>query len=93
MITLVGKEWGDPCSGTQGIVISKFYKQEQGVSVVLLIIAKYLQVLFQGLIGPFGLSVEMNALSLTQENIINLHKSKDVQKYTNPKIQLSTHLF
>ena len=27
----------------------------------------------------------MDAQSLTQENIINLHKSKDVQKYTNPQ--------
>ena len=28
---------------------------------------------------------EMNALSLTQKNNIKLHKSKDVQKYTNPQ--------
>ena len=57
MVTFVGKERGDPCSGTRGIVVSKFRKQEQGVPVILLIIAKYPQVLFQGFIGLLGLSV------------------------------------
>ena len=57
MVTFVGKEWGDPFSGTWGIVVSEFCKQEQGIPAILLIIAKYPQVLFQGLIGPFGLTV------------------------------------
>ena len=30
-------------------------------------------------------AIEMDALILTQENNIKLHKSKDVQKYTNPQ--------
>ena len=63
MVTFVGKERGDPCSGTRGIVVSKFRKREQGVPVILLIIAKYPQVLFQGLIGPFGLSVTFGVVS------------------------------
>ena len=63
MVTFVGKERGYPCSGNRGIVVSKFRKREQGVPVVLLIIAKYPQVLFQGLIGPFGLSVTFGMVS------------------------------
>ena len=63
MVTFVGKEWGDPCSGTRGIVVSKFCKWEQGIPVILLIIAKYPQVLFQGLIGPFGLPVTFGMVS------------------------------
>ena len=41
MVTFVGKEQGYPCSGTQGIVVSKFCKWKQGVPVILLIFAKY----------------------------------------------------
>ena len=63
MVTFVGKEWGDPCSGTWGIVVSKLRKREQGVPVILLIIAKYPQVLFQGLIGPFSLYVIFGMVS------------------------------
>ena len=63
MVTFVGKEWGDPCSGTRGIVVSKFRKREQDIPVILLIIAKYPQVLFQGLIGPLGLSVTFGVVS------------------------------
>ena len=63
MVTFVGKEWGDPCSGTQGIVVSKFRKWEQGIPVILLIIANYPQVLFQGLIGLFSLTVAFRMVS------------------------------
>ena len=63
MVTFVGKERGDPCSGTRGIVVSRFRKWEQGVPVILLIIAKYPQVLFQGLIGPLGLPVTFGVVS------------------------------
>ena len=63
MVTFVGKEWGDPCRGTWGIVVSKFHKWEQGISVILLTIAKYPQVLFQGLIGLFGLSITFGMVS------------------------------
>ena len=63
MVTFVGKEWGDPCRGTRGIVVSKFGKWEQGIPVILLIIAKYPQVLFQGLIGSFSLSVTFGVVS------------------------------
>ena len=63
MVTFVDKEWGDSCSGTQGMVVSKFHKQEQGVPVILLIIAKYPQVLFQGLIGLFGPSITFGMVS------------------------------
>src|ERR1700731_2650695 len=39
MITLVRKEWGNPCSGTRSIVVGEFRQGQEFGPVVLLIIA------------------------------------------------------
>ena len=63
MITFIGKERGDTGSGTRSIIVSEFGKRKQGMPVVLLVIAKYSEVLFQGLVGSFGLSVTFGMIT------------------------------
>ena len=63
MLHPIGKEWRDSHSRTQSIVISEFHKQKEHVPIVLLVVAEYSQVLFQGLISPFCLSVTFGMVS------------------------------
>ena len=70
MITLISEEQRDACSSTQSIVVCKFRKRKQGVPVILLIIAEYPEVLFQGLVSPFCLSVAFQMVSRSE---VKLH--------------------
>ena len=63
MIALIGKEQRDSCSRTWSIIIGEFHKRKEHVPIVLLVVAEYLQVLFQGLISPFHLSVTFGMVS------------------------------
>jgi len=63
MITFVSKERCNTSSGTQGIVVSKLRQREEFRPVVLLIIAIDSNVLFQGLIRSFGLSVGFRVIT------------------------------
>src|ERR1700731_4263918 len=62
MITLVRKEWGNPHSGAQSIVVGEFRQGEEFGPVVLLIIAVTTEVLFQCLVGSFHLSVALRVI-------------------------------
>ena len=57
MISFVGKERRYSCGGTRSIVVCEFSKWKKFRPIVLLIIAVYAKVLFQHLVGAFGLSV------------------------------------
>ena len=57
VVTFISEERGDPSSSTRGIIIREFRKRKQRIPVVLLVIAKYPEVLLESLIGPFRLSV------------------------------------
>jgi hypothetical protein len=57
VISLVSEEWGYSGGSTRGIIVCKFCKWEKLSPVVLLVVAVNLDVLFQCLIGTFGLSV------------------------------------
>src|ERR1700719_1834677 len=59
MITLVCKEWGNPCSGAQSIVVGKFHQGQEFGPVVLLVIAVTTEVLFQHLVSSFHLSIAL----------------------------------
>jgi len=59
MITLVRKEWGNPCSGAQSIVVGKFCQGQEFGPVVLLVIAVTMEVLFQCLVSLFRLSIAL----------------------------------
>ena len=63
MIALIGKEWRDSCNRTWSIIIGEFHKWKEHVPIVLLVVAEYLQVLFQGLISPFHLSITFRVIS------------------------------
>ena len=63
MIALIGKEQRDSRSRTWSIIICEFRKWEEHVPIVLLVVAKYSQVLFQGLISLFHLSVTFGVVS------------------------------
>ena len=57
VISLVSKEWGYSGGSTRGIVVCKLRKREKLSPVVLLVVAVNPDVLFQCLIGAFGLSI------------------------------------
>ena len=63
MIALIGKEQRDSRSRTWSIIICEFRKWEERVPIVLLVVAEYSQVLFQGLISLFHLSVTFGMVS------------------------------
>ena len=63
VISFISKEWGYSCSSTRSIVISELRKCEKFGPVVLLIVAVYAEVLFQCLVGAFGLSVTFWVIS------------------------------
>ena len=63
MIAFISEEWGNPSGGTWSIIVSKFRKQQQRIPIVLLVIAKYPEVLFQGLISSFCLTVAFRMVS------------------------------
>ena len=66
MISLVGEEWRYPRSSTQSIIVSEFLEQKKFFPIVLLIVAVNLEVLFQCLIGTFGLSVAFRMVSRSE---------------------------
>ena len=66
MISFVGKERGYSCSSTWSIVVCEFCKRKKFGPIVLLIIAVYLEVLFQCLVGVFGLSVSFWVISRSE---------------------------
>jgi len=63
MITFVSKERGNTSSGARSIIVSEFCQREEFRPIVLLIVAIDLNVLFQGLIYLFGLSVSLRVIT------------------------------
>ena len=63
MVTLIGKEWGGTGSGVGCIIICKFCERLEVRPVILLIVVVDSEVLFQGLVGVFGLSVTFRVIS------------------------------
>jgi len=63
MITFVSEERGDASSGAQSIIVSELHQREEFGPIVLLIIAIDSNVLFQGLIRLFGLSIGFGVIT------------------------------
>ena len=63
MISFIGKERGYSCSSTRSIVVCELHKCKEFRPIVLLIIAVYAEILFQCLVGAFGLSVSFWVIS------------------------------
>src|ERR1700736_4463287 len=57
VISFIRKEWGDIRGCTWSVIVSKFHDWEKSIPIVLLVVAVNAEVLFQGLVGAFGLSV------------------------------------
>ena len=57
MVTFIGKKRRYSHSSMRRVVISEFCKQKKCIPVVLLIIAKYLQVMFESLVCLFRLCI------------------------------------
>ena len=57
MISFIGKERRYSRGGTRSIVVCELHKWKKFGPIVLLIIAVYVEVLFQCLVGAFGLSI------------------------------------
>ena len=63
MVSLVSKERGDSHGGIRGIIIGEFSDGKQIRPIVLLVVAIYSEVLFQGLIHLFSLSVTLGVIT------------------------------
>ena len=66
MISTVGKEGGYSCGSGLCVVVAEFGNWQQPFPVVLLIFAVYLEILVQGGIGPFHLSVRLRVEGCTE---------------------------
>jgi hypothetical protein len=63
MITLIGKEGGDTSGSGGSIIVSELSERKERGPIVLLVIAVNPKVLFEGLIGPFGLTITFRMVS------------------------------
>ena len=63
MVSFIGEKWRDSSGGIRSIIISKFCDGEQIRPIVLLVVAVYLEVLLQGLIHSFGLSITFRMIT------------------------------
>ena len=63
VVSLVGKERGDPCGGIRSIVVRKLSQGQKVRPIVLLVVAIHMEVLLQGLIHMFCLSVAFRMVS------------------------------
>ena len=63
MVALVGKEWSYSSRGVRSIVVSELRNWKKVEPIVLLIVVIDLEVLFQGLVHAFGLSVTLGVIS------------------------------
>ena len=70
VVTFIGKERRYPCSCTWGIVVCKLCKWEESIPVVLLVISENSQVLFEGLVGSFCLTI---AFRMVAGSEVELH--------------------
>ena len=59
MVSFVSKEQGDSRGGIRGIIIGEFGDGKQIRPIVLLVVAIYSEVLFQGLIHSFVQSIAL----------------------------------
>jgi hypothetical protein len=63
MVTFIGKEGRYTSGSTQSIVVSELREQKQRGPVVFLVVAKNAEVLFQGLVGTFGLTITFRVIA------------------------------
>ena len=63
IISFIGKKRGDSSGGIRGVIISKLSDGEQIQPIVLLVVAVYSEVLLQGLIHLFGLSITFGVIT------------------------------
>ena len=63
MVTFVSEERCNASSGTRSIIVSELCQREEFGPIVLLVIAIDSNVLFQGLICSFGLSVSFGVIT------------------------------
>ena len=70
MVTFISKKGCHTSSSTRGIVIGAFSKGKDFQLIILLVIARDVEVLFYGLIKSFGLTVALWVISRSE---VNLH--------------------
>ena len=70
VVPFVGKERRGTSRCTQSIVVSEFSEGKERRPVVLLVVAKYSEVLLKGLVESFSLSVSFRVIA---QGEVNLH--------------------
>jgi hypothetical protein len=70
VVSFVGKERGSASGCTWSIVVSKFSEGKERRPVVLLVVAEYMEVLFECLIESFSQSVSFRMIARGE---VNLH--------------------
>ena len=63
MVAFVCEEQQDTCSCVQGIIVSKLHKRQEFRPIVLLVVTINMQVLLQGLVHVFSLSVTFRVMT------------------------------
>ena len=63
MVAFIGKEWRYSSRGIRSVIICKLHDWKEVRPIVLLIVAIDLEVLFQGLVHVFSLSVTLGMIT------------------------------
>jgi len=63
MISLISEEWGNTSSSTRNIIVGKLCKRQEFGPVVLLVVTIYMEVLLEGLIHAFNLSITFGVVA------------------------------
>jgi hypothetical protein len=70
MVSFVGKERGSASGCTWSVVVSEFSEGKEWRPVVLLVVAEYMEVLFECLVESFSLSIFFRMIA---QGKVNLH--------------------
>jgi hypothetical protein len=83
VVSFVGEERGSASGCTQGIVVSGFSEGKEQGPVVLLVVAEYMEVLFECLIESFSLSIFFRMIARGEVNLHVQHLSKESEEAGN----------
>jgi hypothetical protein len=76
VVSFVGKERGSAGGCTWSIVVSEFSEGKEQEPVVLLVVAEYMEVLFEYLIESFSLSIPFRMIAQDKVNLNVQHLSE-----------------
>ena len=80
VVSFVGKEGRGTSRCTRSIVVSEFSERKERQPVVLLVVAKYSEVLLKSLVESFSLSISFRVVARGEVNLHIQHLSEGLEE-------------